>query len=208
MRGKFIILEGGEGSGKTFTARYLKKLLEKKGKKVLLTHEPGGTIIADKIRNIILHENKEKLADRAELFLFLASRAQHMQEKIIPALKRGEYVICDRFNGSTFAYQAYARKVVDLSFIKKMDKFARFDVDPDLVLFLDVDPKIGLARRKGDNSQKLTRIDKEKLDFHKKVRSGFLKLLKSEKNWIKINSNKPLDEVYIQIDEVINRKIR
>ncbi|MBU0731649.1 dTMP kinase [Patescibacteria group bacterium] len=208
MKGKFITLEGGEGSGKSVAAKHLKKLLEKKGKKVMLTHEPGGTVVADKIRKIILHENREKLADRAELFLFLASRAQHMEQKIIPALKRGENVICDRFNGSTFAYQAFARKVADLAFMKKMDKFVRWDVDPDLILYLDADPKIGLARRKGDKSKKLTRIDKEKLDFHKKVRSGFNKLLKSEKNWVKINSNKSINEVYNQIDEVINRKVR
>lgn len=207
MRGKFITIEGGEGSGKSAVAKYLEKSLKNRGKNVLLTHEPGGTDMADKIRNIILHENREKLADRAELFLFLASRAQHMEQKVIPALKRGRYVICDRFNGSTFAYQAFGRKVVDLKFIKRMDKLARQGVGPDLVIYLDADPKVGLARRKGDKSKKLTRIDKEKLSFHRKVRSGFLELQKSEKNWIKIDSNKPLEHVFGQINEVIDRKI-
>lgn len=209
MKGKLITFEGGEGSGKTYGVQFAKKILEKQGKKVMVTHEPGGTKIADKIRDIILLENKEKLVPEAELFLFLASRAQHMQEKIIPALNKGYIVLCDRFSGSTLAYQAYARKVLDIKDIRRMDQIARYGIDPDLVLYLDTDPKIGLARRKkATDIKKLTRIDKEKLEFHKKVRSGFLKLLKTEKNWIKIDSNKPLDYVYIKIDEIINRKIR
>lgn len=203
MKGKLIVFEGGEGSGKTYGVRHAKKLLEKQGKKVMITHEPGGTKIADRIRDIILYENKEKVHERAELFLFLASRAQHMEEKVIPALKKGYTVLCDRFSGSTLAYQVYARKVADLKFIKKMDEFVRFGIEPDMVLYLDVDPKTGLARRRGD-SKNLTRIDKEKLEFHKKVRAGFLKLLKSEKNWKKIDSNKPLDYVYNKIDEIIS----
>ncbi|MFH1781474.1 MAG: dTMP kinase [Patescibacteria group bacterium] len=208
MRGTLIVFEGGEGSGKTYGVRHAKKILKKQGKKVMITHEPGGTKIADKIRDIILYEDGEKVHERTELFLFLASRAQHMEEKILPALKRGQIVLCDRFSGSTIAYQVYARKVADLKFIKKMDEFVRFGVDPDMVLYLDVDPKIGLARRIKDKKQTLTRIDKEKLEFHKKVRSGFLKLLKSEKNWYKIDSNKPIEEVYNNIDEIISTKNR
>ena len=207
MKGKFIIFEGGEGSGKTSQVRFLAKELKKQGKKVIVTHEPGGTKIANKIRSVILYKNKEKMVAKAELFLFLAARAQHVETKIIPALKKGYWVLCDRFSGSTLAYQIGARKLKDEKFIKQMDEFSKNNLQEDLVIYLDADPKIGITRRKND-TKKLTEFDKEKLSFHKAVRSYFKKLAKRNKNWITINANKTLLENKQEINEVISRKIR
>jgi dTMP kinase len=207
MSGKFIIFEGGEGSGKTIQIKTLAKKLQKKGKKVIITREPGSTVIAEKIRQVILYENQEKLEPKAELFLFLASRAQHVNQKIIPALKKGCIIICDRFSASTLAYQVGARNLPNEKLIKQMDLYARDNIQPDIVLYLDVDPKIGL-QRKIKSLRKLTRLDKEKILFHQRVRQYFRKMAKKEKNWYLINANESLKENEKDIYEIINKKIR
>lgn len=207
MKGKFIIFEGGEGSGKTVQIKNLAKKLQKKGKEVIVTHEPGSTVIAEKIRQVILYENKEKLVPKAELFLFLASRAQHVQQKILPALKKGYIVICDRFSASTLAYQVGARNLPGENLIKKMDAYARGGLNPDMTIYLDVDPKIGIAR-KIKSLRKLTRIDKEKILFHEKVRKYFKKISKQNKKWHLVNANKTLQENEAEIYEIISKKIR
>ena len=207
MSGKFIIFEGGEGSGKTIQIKTLAKKLQKKGKKVIITREPGSTVIAEKIRQVILYENQEKLEPKAELFLFLASRAQHVNQKIIPALKKGCIIICDRFSASTLAYQVGARNLPNEKLIKQMDLYARDNIQPDIVLYLDVNPKIGL-QRKIKSLRKLTRLDKEKILFHQRVRQYFRKMAKKEKNWYLINANESLKENEKDIYEIINKKIR
>jgi len=206
MKGKFIIFEGGEGSGKTVQQEKLASLLKKQGKKVLVTHEPGGTKIADKIRQVILYNDHEKLLGKAELFLFLASRAQHVHQKIIPALKKGYIVLCDRFSGSTLAYQIGARHLPEPELIIKMDRYAKSYLKEDLTIYIDVDPKIGLARKKGSLLH-LTRIDKEKIAFHNLVRKSFKKLAKKNK-WTTINGNLTLEENAKEIYDVVSKKIR
>ncbi len=201
MLGKFIVFEGGEGCGKTTQVKLLAKALKKQGKKVLVTHEPGSTEIADQIRQIIVSKYREDTFARTELLLFLASRAQHVEKKIIPALKKGYYVICDRFSGSTLAYQIGARKLEPVNLIKKMDAFARQDLEPDMVLYLDIDPKKALARKVA-NQQELNRLDKEKIKFHQDVRKYFLKLSK-KKNWKKINADREIKEVDKDIQNAI-----
>ena len=207
MKGKFIIFEGGEGSGKTVQIKTLARKLKKLGKKVIITREPGSTVIAEKIRQVILYENTEKLVPKAELFLFLASRAQHVQQKILPALKKGYIVICDRFSASTLAYQVGARNLPGENLIKKMDSYARSGLAPDMVIYLDVNPKIGIAR-KVRSLRKLTRIDKEKILFHEKVRKYFKKMIKQNKKWHLVDANKSLQENEKEIYEIINKKIR
>lgn len=206
MKGKFIVFEGGEGSGKTTQLNRLAIILRKKGKKVLLTHEPGGTKIADKIRRVILHDNREKVAPKTELFLFLASRAQHVHQEILPALKKGCIVLCDRFSGSTLAYQIGGRRLPDAALIRQMDKYARNNLKEDLVIYIDVDPALGL-KRKNKSLLHLTRIDKEKLIFHRRVRSYFKKMA-NNKNWAIINGNKTIMENHKEIYEIINKKIK
>lgn len=201
MPGKFIVFEGGEGCGKTTQVKLLAETLKKHGQKVLITKEPGGTLIADQIRQIIITKYSEPTSPRAELLLFLASRAQHVEQKILPALKKGYWVVCDRFSGSTFAYQLGARKLKPEKFIKQIDVYARQDLRPDLVLYLDLDPQKGLNRKK-TNQQELNRLDKEKLKFHQAVRRYFLKLVK-QKNWRKINADQEINLVFQEIKNAI-----
>jgi dTMP kinase len=206
MKGKLIIFEGGEGSGKTSQIKILANKLRKLGKKVIVTHEPGGTIIANKIRQVILHEKKESLTNKAELFLFLASRAQHVEKLLIPALKKGYIILCDRFTGSTLAYQIGARKLPNEKLIINMDRYAKNDLPEDITIYIDVDPYLGIKRKK-DTLNKLTRIDQEKIKFHQQVRKYFQKLAR-QKNWVTINGNLTLKKNAQEIYEIISKKIK
>lgn len=198
-KGKFIVFEGGEGSGKSTQAKLLVERLKTEGLDLIYTKEPGGTPVADKIREIFLYQNTEPVKPKTELFLLLASRAQHVEQKIAPTLKEGKHVICDRFSGSTYAYQIGARKMPNGSFIQAMDAYARDGVEPDLVIFIDLDPEAGLARKKEGNEQ-LTRIDKEELDFHRKVRGHFKKLAKHEDDtWVVFDGSLPIQDLHVLI---------
>lgn len=171
----FITLEGVEGAGKSTLAKSLKKELESQGKEVVLTFEPGDCSIGKKIREILL---KEKLNSSAELFLFLADRAQHIEEVIKPALAQGKIVICDRFTHSTIAYQGDGRGL-DKEQLNYLNKIAVQSTRPDLVLLIDLDPEIGLKRviKRGEE---LSSFDSEKLEFHRKVKESFLNQAKNE----------------------------
>lgn len=186
-KGIFIAFEGGEGSGKTTQIRMLARVLEAEGRDVLATKEPGGDkpalpagkSICREIRTILLDAAHHGIMDaRAEFFLFLADRAQHAANVILPAFEEGKIVLCDRFAASTFAYQFYARGVADFEFIKSNNDFASRGLVPDLTFFIDVDPEIGIKRKqKGE----LSRIDGEDLEFHKKVQNGFYDFFKNSK---------------------------
>ena len=172
MKGIFIAFEGGEGSGKTTQIQILAKALEDQGRKIFVTKEPGGDkSICREIRDLLLDAaHKDILDDRAELFLFLADRAQHISKTIMPALESGHIVLCDRFAASTFAYQFFGRAVADFEFIKKNNEFASHSIVPDLSFYIDIDLDIGIKRKE---KQTLSRIDAESMEFHKKVRKGF-----------------------------------
>ena len=176
LKGLFITLEGGEGAGKTTLAEGLKRYLESKGRKVLVTREPGGTKLGEKIRDLLLHKDDFSITARTELFLFLAARSQHLEEVIIPALKQGICVICDRFNDSTIAYQGGGRKL-GVEYITAAIPFATGGIEPHLTFFLDVDPSIGKKRIK-KREQKIDRIEKEAQNFHRRVRNTFVQLAK------------------------------
>lgn len=178
-KGLFITLEGGEGAGKSTLADALAKELSAKGFSVVKTREPGGSSLAEKIRQLLLHPG-QMIAPQAELLLFLAARAQHVQEKIMPALEEGAIVLCDRYSDSTVAYQAFARGL-PLEEVEALDKIARSPAVPDLTLFLDIDPEEAFKRI---SSRGRDRMEKESLDFHKKVREGFLFLAKRDKTRI------------------------
>lgn len=204
-KGKFIVFEGGEGSGKSTQAKLLVERLKKEGKNVIYTKEPGGTPVADKIREIFLYQNTEPVVPKTELFLLLASRAQHVTQKIAPALKEGTHVICDRFSGSTYAYQIGARKMPNGTFIEAMDAYARDGLEPDQVLFIDVDPEVGISRKqKGD--EELTRMDKEELDFHRKVRGHFKKLAKhNDDTWVEFDGNLPIQDLHVLVYDKVSK---
>ncbi|MDY0118701.1 MAG: dTMP kinase [Bacilli bacterium] len=171
----FITLEGPEGSGKTSVTKILIAELTKRGYDVLFTREPGGTPIAEQIRDIILDKKNTLLDTRAEALLYAASRRQHLKEKVWPALKEGKIVICDRFLDSSLAYQGGARGL-GVNEVLNINLFATEGSFPDLTLLFDVDPEIGLRRIRKNRAFEINRLDLEELTFHQKVRETFLEL--------------------------------
>jgi dTMP kinase len=187
-KGIFITIEGGEGSGKTTQSRLLKEYLEKLGYKVLLTREPGGNLFAESIRKILLNPDLRPVP-LSELFLYEAARAQHMDEFVIPALKAGKVVICDRFTDATVAYQGYGRKL-DIKLINRLNKEASFGILPKLTIYLDIDPKKGLNKAKFLDKESYgvdgDRIERESVVFHSNVRKGYLNQAKKYHKRIKV----------------------
>ena len=175
LRGVFITLEGPEGSGKSTQIRHLASALRRSGYRVVCTREPGGTPMAEAIRNILLRSSpSEPITPAAESLLILAARSQHVMHLIAPALDRGAIVLCDRFSDSTFAYQGYARKL-DLAWLQAANTVATNGLTPDLTLLLDVPVAMGLSRRRQARG-KQNRLDRESERFHQRVRRGFLTL--------------------------------
>lgn len=172
----FITFEGGEGSGKSTLIETLFKHFLKAGCKVIKTREPGGTLLGEQVRNLLLHQDKYPISEISEILLFLTSRAQQIQEIIKPHLEQNYIVLCDRYNDSTVAYQGIARGIGQ----KKTEELCSLACDhlnPDVTFFLDLDPKIGLERAKkiGSNWDRLENLE---LDFHEKVRAAYLKISK------------------------------
>ena len=185
MKGLFITFEGIEGCGKTTQAKLLAEELRIQDYKVLFTREPGGPRISEKIRDILLNKEFTEMHRLTEIFLYMASRSQHTMEWILTALKKGIIVICDRYYDSTYAYQGAAREISykDIDFINKI---ATGGLKPDITFVLDLPVEIGLARvqKDVDPSKGIDRLESENINFHKKVREGFLELAKSEKERI------------------------
>lgn len=178
MTGIFITIEGPDGAGKTTVIKELNKRLEKEVKVgIVLTREPGGIPIAEKIRQIILDPENTEMDERTEALLYAAARRQHLVERVLPALNQRKLVICDRFVDSSVAYQGSARGIGEAE-ILELNQFAIEGHLPDLTLYLDVPSEVGLARiNQGRRATELDRLDKEDLAFHQKVRTGYLALL-------------------------------
>lgn len=200
----FITFEGGEGSGKTSVIREVQAALIKKGYQVLVTREPGGSHVAEQIRQIILDSKNTSMTAATEALLFAASRTQHLEEKVLPALKEGKIVLCDRYVDSSLAYQAYGRDL-GFDFVSKANNFAMKHL-PDVTFYLDVLPEIGLKRiRKRDD---LNRLDKEEKSFHEKVREGYFKLLSMyPERIVKINANDTIEVSFNEIMKVLDKKL-
>jgi dTMP kinase len=179
MRGKFITFEGPEGSGKTTQARRLVEALEAQGHEVVYTREPGGTPTGEMIRDILQHDSAgEPIAPETEVLLFAASRAQLVRHVILPALERGAHVICDRFADSTTAYQGFGRGF-SVEQMLTINAFAIADAVPDVTLLLDLDVPSGMARleeRHARDHEQHDRIEREAIEFHERVRAGYLEL--------------------------------
>ncbi len=212
--GLFITLEGVEGSGKTSHAARLADSLRARGRTVLLTHEPGGTRAGEAIRAIFL-DPAVSLQVAAELLLVLADRAQHVVEKLKPALARGEVVISDRYADSTTAYQGYGRGF-DLKLLGELNRLASDSVTPDLTILLDCPVETGLQRtreRTNTAHRGPDRFEGAALDFHKRVREGFMSLARSDSARFRVvDSDRPREEVFADIgklvDELIGRQCR
>jgi dTMP kinase len=196
-KGIFITFEGGDGAGKTTLIQKIFNDLEKLGLNVLQTRAPGGTEIGREIRTLLLHKHEAPLSKRCELLLFLADRAQHVDELILPHLRKGKIILCDRFNDSTIAYQSGARGFKE-KLVQELCKFASDALKPDLTLYLDLDPKIGFERVKKAGLAK-DRIESETLKFHQKIRRAFKQIAKKEpKRFIILDASKTPEEVYTQ----------
>ena len=173
----FITLEGPEGSGKTTAVEAAVKRLQEMGYEIVRTREPGGTPIAEQIRNVILDKQNTAMDGRTEALLYAASRRQHLVEKVWPALKEGKIVICDRYLDSSLAYQGGARGL-GVENILNINLFATENTWPDLTLLFDIKPELGLARINANANREVNRLDLEELSFHNKVRDTFLELAK------------------------------
>ncbi len=202
-KGIFITLEGGEGSGKTTAINGIKEYFENKGYEVVTTREPGGIEIAEQIRNIILDVNNTKMTKETETLLYAAARMQHLSEKVLPALEAGKVVICDRYLDSSYVYQGIARNI-GIKNVEMANNFALSHL-PDLTIFMDVRPEVGLARIQ--NRGKLDRLDLEKKDFHDLVYNGYLTICDMFKDRIvKINGENSQDKVLNDIIDVLKSR--
>lgn len=202
----FITLEGPEGSGKTTAVEAAVKELEARGYQIVRTREPGGTPIAEQIRNVILDKENTKMDPRTEALLYAASRRQHLVEKVWPALKEGKIVICDRYLDSSLAYQGGARGL-GVDNILNVNMFATENTFPDLTLLFDITPEEGLKRIATNASREVNRLDLEKLEFHHKVRNTFLELAKKyPERYVIIDASKSREEVAkATLEAILNR---
>jgi dTMP kinase len=205
-KGFFLVLEGGEGAGKSTIAKWLEAKLKAQGYRVYLTREPGGngSPVAEKIRSIIL-DKENNVLPLTEAYLFASSRAQHVEEIILPHLNNGEVVICDRFVYSSYAYQGGGREL-GLKTIKTINKFAIQGCSPDLVLLFDLDPSLGLQRKR-QSRQDFDRLDNETLKFHTRVRKTYLKLARENPQLFRvIDVDQPIEKVQTYAwKELINK---
>ena len=207
MRGRFITFEGPEGGGKSTHVKELAEQLRAEGCAVLVTREPGGTRLAELIRGLVREEVDDPPVTRSEVLLFLAARAQVVANVIRPALQRGEWVICDRFADSTFAYQGYGRGI-DVALLKNLNDFSTEGLKPDLTILLDVPPetsKARLAARQAATATSADRIEQAGDLFHRRLREGFLELAKAEPGrFAVIDSSGPREEVSAQILKAVH----
>jgi dTMP kinase len=205
-RGLFITFEGPEGSGKTTQMRLLGRLLQKNRIPFLATREPGGSRLSTHLRRWILNRLEYRLAPETELMLFLADRAQHVKEVILPAIQKGKVVLCDRYIDSTLAYQGGGRGF-DLGLLQTMNRVATGGLKPDLTVLFDVPVKVGLQRAFGRGKGK-DRMEQEKLQFHRRVREIFLKLARREnRRFIVLDARKDKRDVFLGMIGQLNERL-
>lgn len=203
-KGLFITFEGPEGAGKTTILHMVSEYLKNKGVNCVTTREPGGIDISEKIRNIILDNNNTNMDPRTEALLYAAARRQHLTEKVIPAIDKGYIVLCDRFIDSSLAYQGYARGI-GIEDIYTINNFAIGGNMPDKTLYFDIESEEGLRRINKNKNREVNRLDLEGLDFHRKVREGYKKIIEIHKERIiEIDASKTLEEVFEQTIKVID----
>ena len=202
-KGFLVSLEGPEGAGKTSVLEALIPILEDREIEVLSTREPGGVLIGEKIREVILDPSHTQMDPKTELLLYIASRRQHLVEKVLPALATGKLVIMDRFIDSSVAYQGFGRGL-DKEAIDWLNEFATDGLKPDLTLYFDIEVEEGLARIAANSDREINRLDMEGLDLHRKVRQGYLSLLEKEADRIvKIDASLPLDQVIANTQQLL-----
>lgn len=203
MAGRFITIEGGEGAGKSTAQLRLKATLESRGISVVCTREPGGTPLAESIRQTLLDVEGEAPVEMAELLLVFASRAQHLAKVIEPALAAGKWVICDRFTDATFAYQGAARGLSN-QLISTLERLVQEGRQPDAVILMDLQPHIGMERAKSRGA--LDRFEREQHHFYERVRSGYLaRVNENPSRYTVIDAEQELESVYSELDKLAER---
>lgn len=204
--GRFLSFEGIEGCGKTTQIAILSEYLTKRSIPYTITREPGGTAVGDGIRKIVLNSETIHLTAASELLLFYASRSQNIAEKIVPALSRGEVVICDRFYHASMAYQGYGRGI-PLEFIDKLTDLVCGEYRPEITILLDIAPEIGLTRARARNAQRADdegRFEMEDVVFYTKIRNGYMDLAKKDPEHVKvIAADRSIEEVHRAVVEIV-----
>ena len=206
-KGIFISLEGPDGAGKTSVLEALIPILEAKGQAFVTTREPGGVAVAEKIRDVVLDPKHTEIDEKTELLLYIASRRQHLVERILPALDRGEMVLVDRFIDSSVAYQGFGRglKVADIDWL---NDFATDGLKPDLTLYFDIEAEEGLARIAKSKERGADCLVRESVEWHQRVREGYLSILEKEPNRVrKIDASQPLEKVVADTLAVLAERV-
>lgn len=211
---RFITFEGGDGSGKTTQLRRLEAWLKFQGRSCVVTREPGGTALGQTLRKVLLEVSERPVVPAAELFLYLADRAQHVQEVIRPALDRGDIVLCDRYTDSTLAYQGYGRGI-DLNMLRQQNTLANGGLVPDITLLFDCPVHVGLnrtVRRQAELGSKLgaeDRFEREKGEFHEKLRAGFLEMAQAEPGRFRvIDATRSIEEIADEVKTLIEWEMK
>ena len=202
-KGYFVTLEGGEGSGKSTQLKLLEDYLDKGGYDVIYTREPGGTPISEEIRKILLGGKNVEMSDETEALLFAAARAQHIKEKILPAIAEGKTVVCDRYVHSSLVYQGYARGLGE--FVEKVNSYALENCMPDVTIFLDITPERAFARKGGADAD--DRLEQSGIDFHRRVYDGYVRMAeKFPDHFVRVNADRGIDEVFAEILDTLRQK--
>ncbi len=206
-KGLLVSLEGPDGAGKSSVLEALVPILEENGHQVVTTREPGGVPISEAIREVILDQKNTEMDGKTELLLYIASRRQHLIEKVLPALESGKLVIMDRFIDSSVAYQGFGRGL-GVSDIEWLNRFATDDLKPDVTLYFDLDVEEGLARIARNKNREVNRLDLEGLDMHRRVRQGYLYAFENEPDRIvKIDASQTLESVVQDSLAVLNKRL-
>ena len=203
MRGKLITFEGCDGCGKSTQLKKLSEYLTANGVPHIFTREPGGGKISEQIREILLNGKNSEMTDECEALLYAAARAQHLQDRVEPALSEGKLVICDRYIHSSYAYQGYARGL-GLDFVKKINAYAEEKYAPDLTVFINLSPKDAFLRKKGADEN--DRLEQAGLAFHERVYAGYLALAKEDKSVVTVDGKGTPDEIFAQVLVALKEK--
>lgn len=201
MRGKFITFEGVEGGGKSSNIAPVRDYLQQKKLEVIVTREPGGTPMAEEIREILLKQRQEKVDNTAELLLVFAARAQHFNTHIVPALERGAWVLCDRFTDATYAYQGAGRGL-DMQTISKLESLVQGDLRPDLTLLFDLDVSVGLTRARGRGE--LDRFEQQEQEFFERIRALYLERASNCTYYKVVNAELTFEQVKNQVQQLVD----
>ncbi|MGM7703761.1 dTMP kinase [Pseudalkalibacillus sp. Hm43] len=203
----FITFEGPEGAGKTTIIKRVEEAFKSRGIPFICTREPGGIEIAEQIRSVILNPENTKMDGRTEALLYAAARRQHLVERVLPALQEGKVVLCDRFIDSSLAYQGYAREL-GIDEVYTINRFATEDHMPDLTIYFDLSPEVGLGRIDDNAKREKNRLDLEKLDFHEKVQEGYQIVNdRFSERIVKVNAEQSIEDVYEDVISIINQKL-